>query len=268
MKHLVELGSICTPTGCGPAVDFPEHLVGDQNVEKVYTPFGVRCRNNEGQFVACSPGMKGLGSSRRSGRLPRLRGSRSGGLGLGQLAMNLPVVGRVNVPNRIQFDLWPGLGGALLGKIVPGMFAGVMGNLFGPTGSTLTKIGLGLATAAAFLSPRVRRSSLAQGFGLIVLTDMAAPLVQTVVDMIVPPSVPSGSMSAPLTAQQRSQLQQAEQALTKSRDPRFIQMAGRRGMGVVRGRTVMTASDYLNRAAAAQPLSGPPAHPWLKGVMG
>ena len=217
-------------------------------MKKIYTPFGVRCKSPNGKFVACS----GLGSMFPGGRNK-----------MGQLEANLPVVGKLSIPNQVSFDLWPGLGGAVAGKIVPGILSGVLGNMLGPKGETITKITIGLATAASFLSPKVRNSSFMTGFGLIVLTDMITPLVQSVVDAIVPPSL--AGMGAAISTADRAKLIAAEKRLsTRTRDPRFVQAAGPRALAAPGSRTVMAPTDFLNRSAAATPMNGPS---WMKGIV-
>ena len=222
-------------------------------MKKIYTPFGVRCKGSNGKFVACS----GLGSMFPGGRNK-----------MGQLEATLPVVGKLSIPNQVSFDLWPGLGGAVAGKIVPGILSGILGNMLGTKGETITKITIGLATAASFLSPKVRNSSFMTGFGLIVLTDMITPLMQSVVDAIVPPSL--AGMGAAISPADRAKLLSAERRLSvRTTDPRFVQAAGvRKSLAAPGSRTVMAPTDYLNRAGAAAPMSGPSNGPsWMKGIV-
>lgn len=252
MKNLVELGNAgCGPLGCNPVSFASPHTLGEGTVKKIYTPFGVRCQGSNGKFVACKTGM---GSTMFPGVRNRM----------GQLEATLPVVGKVSVPKQVQFDLWPGLGGAVAGKILPGITAGLLGNLLGPKGETATKIVIGLATAASFLSPKVRRSSFMTGFGIIVLIDMITPFVGGLVDAIVPPSL--AGMGAAISPGDRAKLIAAEKKLAiRTTDPRFVQAAGvPKSLAAPGSRTIMLPSDYAGRAASASPMNGPS---WMKGII-
>lgn len=222
-------------------------------------PGGPRCRNdNTGKFVACGRGhglgygelVPGIGAPRRPALrsrpvLPGLR--RRGHLPMtrrmGQPAITLPIVGSIGIPKSVTLQTFPALAGIALGKVGPGLVTGILGNFLGDKGALIAKVAIGGLTALAFLSPRFRTNSYFTGFAIVVLADTLDPILQSVVDMVVPPSAAPEGLGR-LTAEERRALKMAEQALMGP------------GLGQFRGREVMLPGDYLAIGRGGVPLSG------------
>lgn len=196
-----------------------------------------RCIDSEGRFASCS----GLGSP-RMGFLDAMRrppGYRPG------LGMNLPVVGAVSLPKNISFDLLPGAIGIGLGKIGPGVLGSILGR-FITGGEGWTKVIVGGISGLTLLSEKWRRNSYLVGFALATLPDMVEPLIEGVMDAILPASAANKGARRLgfVTAAEQEALRRAQRGLLSSAD----------GGGFV-GRNIMLPGEY---AALTQrvPLSG------------
>lgn len=204
-----------------------------------------RCRGSDGSFVSCGLGDPGrrmgfLDAPRRMGFMDAPRYGRG-------MGMNLPVVGTVNVPKSISFDALPGAIGIGLGKLGPGILGGIL-DRFITNGATYTKFVVGGLAGLTLFSERLRRNSYLVGFALATLPDIVEPLLQGVLDTVMPAAAPAAAKGmrriGQVSAQEAAALRRAHQMLLSSAD----------GGGFV-GRNIPLASDIMQTTRKV-PLSG------------
>jgi len=204
-----------------------------------------RCRGPDGSFTSCGLGDPGrrmgfMDAPRRAGFMDAPRYGRG-------MGMNLPVIGTVNVPKTISFDVLPGAIGIGLGKIGPGVLGGILG-LFITGGETYTKVIVGGLAGLTLFSERLRRNSYLVGFALATLPDMVEPLIQSVLDTVMPAKDPAANRGmrriGQVSAQEAAALRRAHAQLLSSAD----------GGGFV-GRNIPLASDIM-RTTQRVPLAG------------
>lgn len=204
-----------------------------------------RCRGPDGSFVSCGLGDPGrrmgfMDAPRRMGFMDAPRYGRG-------MGMNLPVVGTVNVPKNISFDVLPGAIGIGLGKIGPGILGGILGR-FITGGETYTKFVVGGLAGLTLFSEKLRRNSYLVGFALAALPDIVEPLIQGVLDTVLPAKAPAANEGmrriGQVSVQEAAALRRAHAQLLSSAD----------GGGFV-GRNIPLASDIMQTTRRV-PLSG------------
>ncbi len=202
-------------------------------------------RDSRGRFAGL-PGGLGLGRLRSgfSGRHGRMGYDPSWAMG----AVNVPVIGPMSLPTTISFDWWKGLGGMMLGKVGPGILGGILDKVV-TGGSTWTSYVVGGLTGVALLSEKYRRNSWLVGFAVAALPDMLKPIVDGIVDAVVPGTLKGIGAPRRLTQREAQALELAQRRLLSGLGQ------GTAGSGGFTGREVMLPSDYA--ALMHSPLSGP-----------
>lgn len=188
----------------------------------------TRCVDSEGKFVAC-------GRSRRGG-MRGLRGYDSS-WAMGFIDMDLPIVGRIDIPKTLSFNTTQGIIGLGLGKVAPGVIHGLVSRLF-PSLAGFTKMAIGGLAGLTLLSPRYRRNSYLVGFSLMTVGDFLEPMLDSILTMVLGPPAASTQgrvrgMGA-LSQKEAEALQMAEASLLGQGIP---------GAGFS-GRDLMLPSDY------------------------